>query len=50
MSQSLKSHALAHIIQKEIAGATFRLTTDDAIADSGATQIFVMEGTSAVNK
>ncbi len=47
---SYKAWAIDHIFQTEIAGAAFRLTTNNAIADSGATQIFVMEGTPAVNK
>jgi hypothetical protein len=33
-----------------MAGAAFRLTTDNAIADSGATQIFVIDGTPVLNK
>jgi hypothetical protein len=33
-----------------MAGAAFRLTTDNAIADSGATQFFVMDGTPILNK
>jgi hypothetical protein len=32
------------------AGAAFPLKTRDAIADSGATQIFIMEGTPVINK
>jgi hypothetical protein len=46
-----KSHALTHILtQSELSGATFHLNIKEAIADSGATQIFVMEGTSVINK
>ncbi len=37
-------------MQAEIAGGTFRLPTKHAIANSGATQIFVMDGTSVINK
>ena len=37
-------------MQAEIAGGTFRLPTKHAIADSGATQIFVMDGTPVINK
>jgi hypothetical protein len=44
-SSSYKLHALTHILAKtEFAGAAFCLNTKDVIADSGATQIFVMEG------
>jgi hypothetical protein len=43
LSQSYRSCALDHI-------AAFCLTTDDAIADSGATQIFAMDGTPVINK
>ncbi len=45
-----KARAIEHIIKNEIADGVFRLTTDNAIADSGATQIFVMDGTPVVNK
>ncbi len=48
--RSYKAWAIDHIVQTEIAGAALRLTTNNAIADSGATQIFVMEGTPIVNK
>jgi hypothetical protein len=48
--QSYKARAIEHIIKNEIAGGAFRLTMDNAIADSGATQIFVMDGTPVVNK
>jgi hypothetical protein len=48
--QSYKAWAIEHIIKNEIAGGAFRLTTDNAIADSGATQIFIMDGTPVVNK
>ena len=49
--QSFKALALKHLVKTENAGfAGLRLDTYDAIADSGATQIFVMEGTPVVNK
>jgi hypothetical protein len=48
--RSYKVRAIEHIIKKEIAGGAFRLTTDNAIADLGATQIFVMDGTPVINK
>jgi hypothetical protein len=49
--KSYKACALDHILQQyKFAGVPFCLKTDDAIADSGATQIFVMEGTPVVNK
>jgi hypothetical protein len=35
---------------KEFEGAIFRLNMAVAIADSGATQIFVMEGANVTNK
>jgi hypothetical protein len=48
---SYKAHALTHILnQSEFSGATFCLNIKDAIADSGAMQIFVMEGTPVINK
>jgi hypothetical protein len=48
---SYKSCALDHILHKNnFAGAVFCLNTKNAIADSGATQIFVMEGTPVVNR
>jgi hypothetical protein len=37
-------------MQAEFAGGTFHLPTKHAIADSGATQIFVMDGTPMINK
>jgi hypothetical protein len=49
-SQSYKSRALDHIILNEVTGAAFCLTTDDDIADSGATQIFIMDGTPVIIK
>ncbi len=49
--QSYKARALTHILtQSEFSGATFCLNIKDAIADSGAMQIFVMEGTPVINK
>ena len=49
--QSFKARALNHLVKNENAGfAGLRLDTYDAIADSGATQIFVMDGTPVVNK
>jgi hypothetical protein len=50
LSQSYRSCALDHILLNEVAGAAFCLTTDDAIADSGATHFFVMDGTPVINK
>jgi hypothetical protein len=47
---SYKSCALDHILAKNFVGAAFCLHTTDAIADLGATQIFVMEGTPVINK
>jgi hypothetical protein len=48
---SYKAHALTHILnQSEFSGATFCLNIKDAIADSDATQIFVIEGISTINK
>jgi hypothetical protein len=50
-TQSYKSRAPAHILaQSESSGATFCLNIKDAIADSGAMQIVVMEGTPVINK
>ena len=46
----LKVSSLNHILLNEVAGAAFFLTTDDAIADSGAIQIFVMDGAPVINK
>jgi hypothetical protein len=49
--QSFMEQALNHLVKSENAGfAGLRLDTYDAIADSGATQIFVMDGTPVVNK
>jgi hypothetical protein len=51
LSSSYKLRALTHILAKmEFAGAAFCLNIRNAIADSGATQIFVMEGTPVLNK
>ncbi len=48
---SYKARALSAILQKEeFAGALFQLNTATAIADSGTTQNFVMEGTNVINK
>ncbi len=47
---SYKSRVLDHILAKNFASAAFRLHTEDAIADLGTTQIFVMEGTPVINK
>jgi hypothetical protein len=41
---------LDHILAKNFAGVAFRLHTKDAVADLGATQIFIMEGTPVINK
>jgi hypothetical protein len=49
-AQSYKSRAIKNIANSEVAGAAFQLATDNAIADSGATQIFVMDGTPMVNR
>ncbi len=49
-TRSNKSRAIDHIVNSEIAGAAFRLSIDNTIPDSGATQIFVMDGTPVVNK
>jgi len=49
--QSFKARALNHLVKNENAGfAGLHLDTYDAIADSGATQIFVMDGTPVINK
>jgi hypothetical protein len=42
--------ALEHIVHQELAGGVFQLPTKHAIADLGATQIFVMDGTPVINK
>ncbi len=48
---SYKARALSALLQnEEFAGAMFWLNTAAAIADSSATQIFVMEGTNLINK
>jgi hypothetical protein len=49
--QSYQAQALNHLVKTENAGfAGLRLDMYDAIADSGATQIFVMDRTPVVNK
>jgi hypothetical protein len=51
--QTIKSYctrALDHSVQQELAGGVFQLPTKHAIADSGPTQIFVMDGTPVINK
>ncbi len=51
LATTYKARALKHVLkQPAFASAAFHLKTDNAIADSGATQIFVMEGTPIVNK
>ena len=48
---SYKHHELQHILSAPaFSGASFQLPTKDAIADSGATQIFIMEGKPVLNK
>jgi hypothetical protein len=48
---SYQARALSHILSKtEFMGATFHMKTKGAIADSGATQIFMMEGMPVKNK
>jgi hypothetical protein len=42
--------ALEHLLRQEVAGGVFQLPTKHAITDSGATHIFVMEGTPVRNK
>jgi hypothetical protein len=50
-TQSYKARALTQILtQSELSGVTFCLNIKDAIADSGAMQIVVMEGTPVINK
>ncbi len=50
-THSYKARALPHILnQSEFSGVTFCLNIEDAIADSSAMQIFVMEGTPVINK
>jgi hypothetical protein len=41
---------LKHIVHQELAGGVFQLPTKHEIANSGATQIFVMDGTPVINK
>ena len=49
--KSYKAQTINHIVKTKNAGfAGLRLDTNDAIADSGATQIFVMDGTPVINK
>ncbi len=49
--ESYKARALSALMQnKEFAGAMFQLNMAATIADSGATQIFVLEGTKVINK
>ncbi len=48
--KSYRTRALKHIVHKELAGGVFQLPTKHAIANSGATQIFVMDGTPVINK
>ncbi len=46
-----RSHALIHFLTSNtFAGAMLALRTGNVIADSGATQIFVMEGIPVINK
>ncbi len=46
-----ESHAPAHILtQSDFSGATFCLNIKDAIAESGTTQIFILEGTPVINE
>ena len=47
---SYHARALEHLLRQEVDGGVFQLPTKYAIADSGATQIFVMEGTPVRNK
>jgi hypothetical protein len=48
--KSYHTGALKHIVHQELAGGVFQLPMKHAIADSGATQIFVMDGTPVINK
>ncbi len=49
--KSFKAQALNHLVKTKNTGfAGLRLDTYNAIADSGATQIFVMDGTPVINK
>ena len=50
-TQSYKACALTYILTKsEFSGEASCLNIKDAIADSGAMQIFMMEGTPIINK
>ncbi len=49
-TRSYKACEIEHVVKSQISGAAFQLATENAIADSGATQIFVMDGTPMVNK
>jgi hypothetical protein len=49
-ARSYKSCTIEHIANSEVAGASFPLAIANAIADSEATQIFVVDGTPMVNK
>jgi hypothetical protein len=50
-SKLFRSRALNHFLKSNnFAGAMLPLKTGNVIADSGATQIFVMEGTLVINK
>jgi hypothetical protein len=49
--KSFKSCALRHFLTSPyFAGALLALKTGNSIADSGATQIFIMNGTPVINK
>jgi hypothetical protein len=48
--KSYCTHSLEHIVHQELAGGVFQLPMKYAIADLGATQIFVMVGTPVINK
>jgi hypothetical protein len=49
--ESDKASALSALMQNQLfAGAIFQLNTAAAIADSSATQIFVMEGAKVIKK
>jgi hypothetical protein len=41
--KSYCTRALEHIVHQELSGGVFQLPTKHAIADLGATQIFVMD-------
>jgi hypothetical protein len=50
-SKLFRASALDHFLNSNnFAGAMLPLKTSNAIADSGTTQIFVMEGTLVINK